>query len=94
MYLQLSMENHQWWGLSVISGGSAAFFVYLYCFYFLFTQSEMSGLLQLSDYFGYMALSCYGVFLMLGTVRDGSPLSVCLFLSLSPCVCVCVLVLL
>jgi len=31
-------------------------------------HSEMSGLLQTSFFFGYMAVICYAFFLMLGTV--------------------------
>ncbi|CUG93857.1 endomembrane protein 70, putative [Bodo saltans] len=67
-YVQLSHENHRWWWLSVISGGATSFFVYLYSMYFLVNESHMTGLLQLSFYFGYMGLLCYGLFLMLGAV--------------------------
>lgn len=74
-YLQLSQENHEWWWLSIISGGATSFFVYLYCFFFLVTESKMTGFLQLSFYFGYMGLLCYAVFLMLGTVGFYASLS-------------------
>jgi hypothetical protein len=67
-YLQLSTEDHQWWWMSLVSGGASAFFVFLYCFYFVATESKMSGLLQMSFYFGYMSLLCYVLFLMLGTI--------------------------
>ena len=67
-YLQLSGEDHRWWWRSIVSGGATAFFVYLYCFLFLVTESKMSGFLQLSFYFGYMGLMCYALFLTLGTV--------------------------
>eukprot|EP01012_Entosiphon_sulcatum_P032161 TRINITY_DN40925_c0_g1_i1.p1 TRINITY_DN40925_c0_g1~~TRINITY_DN40925_c0_g1_i1.p1 ORF type:complete len:583 (+),score=116.39 TRINITY_DN40925_c0_g1_i1:35-1783(+) len=67
-YLQLSMENHRWWWLSLISGGATSFFIYAYCFYFLYSESKMSGFMQVSYYFGYMLLICYALFLMLGTV--------------------------
>ena len=67
-YVQLSHENHRWWWLSVISGGATSIFVYLYSMYFLVNESHMTGLLQLSFYFGYMGLLCYGLFLMLGAV--------------------------
>ena len=55
-------------GTGKMSGGSTAVFVYLYCFIFLVSESKMSGLLQLSFYFGYMGMLCYAVFLMLGAV--------------------------
>lgn len=74
-YLQLSSEDHEWWWRSIFTGGSTAVFVYLYCFYFLFSESRMSGFLQLSFYFGYMALLCYSIFLMLGTVGFFASLS-------------------
>eukprot|EP00998_Keelungia_sp_KM082_P004197 NODE_1529_length_1304_cov_74.958369_g1516_i0.p1 GENE.NODE_1529_length_1304_cov_74.958369_g1516_i0~~NODE_1529_length_1304_cov_74.958369_g1516_i0.p1 ORF type:complete len:398 (+),score=114.57 NODE_1529_length_1304_cov_74.958369_g1516_i0:38-1195(+) len=67
-YLQLSNENHKWWWLSLVSGGSTAFFVYAYCFYFLWHESKMSGFMQVTYYFGYMLMICYSLFLMLGTV--------------------------
>jgi len=74
-YLQLSMENHQWWWLSLISGGATSFYIYLYCFYFLATESKMKGFLQISFYFGYMSILCYAMFLMLGTVGFFSSLA-------------------
>lgn len=67
-YLQLSMENHQWWWTSLVSGGSTALFIYAYCFYFLYSESKMSGFFQVAHYFGWMLLICYGLFLMLGSV--------------------------
>ena len=67
-YLQLSMENHEWWWLAIHSGGSTAFFIYAYCFYFMMVDSEMYGFMQLSFYFGYMLITCYGVYIMLGAV--------------------------
>lgn len=67
-YLQLSMENHNWWWLSFVSGGATSFFIFSYCFYFLYSESKMSGFMQVSHYFGYMLLICYALFLMLGTV--------------------------
>ena len=74
-YLQLSCENHQWWWLSVCSGGSTAGFVFLYSFFFLIGESKMSGLLQISFYFGYMGMLCYSLFLMLGAIGFYSSLT-------------------
>ena len=67
-YLQLSIEDHEWWWRSFLSGGATAFFMYAYAFYYWFFESHMHGILQLSFYFGYMLIICYAVFLMLGTV--------------------------
>ncbi|XP_027100736.1 transmembrane 9 superfamily member 2-like isoform X2 [Coffea arabica] len=66
-YLQLAAEDHQWWWRSFLCGGSTGLYVYAYCFFFYF-QSEMSGFLQTSFFFGYMTCSCFGLFLLLGTV--------------------------
>jgi len=67
-YLQLSAEDHRWWWQSLACGGSTAFFVFAYCFYFMLFDSSMYGFFQLSFYFGYMGLLCYALFLVLATV--------------------------
>lgn len=46
----------------------AGVFVYGYCLYYYTARSEMSGFMQGSFFFGYMAVVCFGFFLMLGTV--------------------------
>ncbi|CAL5430354.1 unnamed protein product [Camellia sinensis] len=53
---------------SFLCGGSTGLFVYGYCLYYYHSRSDMSGLLQTSFFFGYMACICYGIFLMLGTI--------------------------
>lgn len=67
-YFRLRAENHQWWWMSIFCGGAAALFIYIYSFHFLIADSSMNGFLQLSFYFGYTALLCYAIFLMLGTI--------------------------
>ena len=57
------------------SGGSTAGFVFLYSFFFLIGESKMSGLLQISFYFGYMGMLCYSLFLMLGAIGFYSSLT-------------------
>ena len=74
-YLQLSIEDHNWWWRSILSGGATGFFMYAYSFYYWVDESHMYGLLQLSFYFGYMLIICYAVFLMLGTVGFFASLS-------------------
>jgi len=46
----------------------AGLFVYGYCLYYYIARSDMSGFMQGSFFFGYMAIVCFGFFLMLGTV--------------------------
>jgi hypothetical protein len=67
-YFQLAVEDHSWWWRSFMCGGSTGLFVYGYSVYYFAARSDMSGFMQSSFFFGYMAIVCYGFFLMLGTV--------------------------
>jgi transmembrane 9 superfamily protein 1 len=59
--------NDQWWWETYINGGMTGLFIYMYSFYFYFYKSGMTGLLQGSFYFGYMAIISLALFLMLGS---------------------------
>src|SRR5690606_21629003 len=87
-YFQLSMEDHRWWWNSYFNGGydlstfhvhdfyrATGIFIYAYSIFYYIYRSKMSGMLQASFYFSYMALVCYFVFLMLGTVGFYSSLA-------------------
>ncbi|KAJ0722441.1 putative nonaspanin (TM9SF) [Helianthus annuus] len=67
-YFQLAVEDHEWWWRSFFCGGSTGFFIYGYCIYYYFYRSDMTGFMQTSFFFGYMACVSYGVFLVLGSV--------------------------
>ncbi|XP_024964353.1 transmembrane 9 superfamily member 3-like [Cynara cardunculus var. scolymus] len=67
-YFQLAVEDHEWWWRSFFCGGSTGLFVYGYCIYHYFLRSDMTGFMQTSFFFGYMACVCYGIFLVLGSV--------------------------
>ena len=67
VYSQLVRENHRWWWAAYINGGMTGLCLYLYSFYYYFQHSRMSGLLQGSFYFGYMAVISFALFLMLGS---------------------------
>jgi len=67
LYFQLSREDHRWWWVSFTNGGMIGLFLYLYSFYYYYTKSGMSGFLQMSFYFGYMAVISFAFFLMLGS---------------------------
>nr|CAD1825100.1 unnamed protein product [Ananas comosus var. bracteatus] len=60
--------------VSFLSGGSTGLFIYGYCFYYYYARSYMSGFMQTSFFFGYMACVSYGFFLILGTVAFHSAL--------------------
>ena len=47
---------------------STGLFVFLYSLFYYFKRSNMSGMLQTVEFFGYTLLTCYVFFLMLGTV--------------------------
>ncbi|KAM3327717.1 transmembrane 9 superfamily member 2 [Capsicum galapagoense] len=66
-YFQLAAEDHKWWWRSFLCGGSTGIYIYIYCLYY-YSKSRMSGFMQTSFFFGYMACICYGFFLMLGTI--------------------------
>ncbi|KAJ9554346.1 hypothetical protein OSB04_018391 [Centaurea solstitialis] len=67
-YFQLAVEDHEWWWRSFFYGGSTGLYMYAYCIYFYFMRSDMTGFMQTSFFFGYMACVCYGIFLVLGSV--------------------------
>ncbi|KAE8654726.1 Transmembrane 9 superfamily member 3 [Hibiscus syriacus] len=67
-YFQLPTEDHEWWWRSFLCGGSTGIFIYAYCLYYYYARSDMSGFMQTSFFFGYVACICYGFFLMLGMV--------------------------
>lgn len=66
LYFQLAREDHRWWWAAYINGGMTGIFIYAYSFYYYFQRSGMTGILQSSFYFGYMAVVSFGFFLMLG----------------------------
>ncbi|KAM1116184.1 hypothetical protein TB2_006614 [Malus domestica] len=66
-YIQLSVEDHEWWWRSVLCGGSTAIFMFAYSMYF-HSRSKMTGFMQLSFFIGYNACMCYAFFLMLGGI--------------------------
>lgn len=68
LYFQLAREDHRWWWFSFFNGGATGLFVYAYSFYYFHHRSNMTGFLQLSFYFGYMAIVSYAFFMMLGFV--------------------------
>ncbi|XP_023733911.1 transmembrane 9 superfamily member 3 [Lactuca sativa] len=67
-YFQLAAEDHEWWWRSFVCGGSTGLFIYGYCLYYYYGRSDMTGFMQTSFFFGYMACICYGFFLMLGMI--------------------------
>jgi hypothetical protein len=67
LYFQLSREDHRWWWATFINAGMGGVYLYVYSFYFYFYESGMTGFLQASFYFGYMAIISFAMFLILGS---------------------------
>uniref|UniRef100_A0A7S2I724 Transmembrane 9 superfamily member n=1 Tax=Helicotheca tamesis TaxID=374047 RepID=A0A7S2I724_9STRA len=67
LYFQLAREDHRWWWTTFVNGGMTGLFIYIYSFYYYFHRSGMTGILQSSFYFGYMAVVSFAFFLMLGS---------------------------
>jgi len=68
VYFVLNSENYHWQWIAFLSGGSTAGYVFLYSVFYFFYKTQMSGLLQVSFYFGYMLLFCTAIFFMCGTI--------------------------
>ena len=73
VYFQLAAEDYRWWWRSIAFGGSTMLFVFAYAVYYYLT-SGMHGFMQITFYFGYVALVCYALFLFLGSVGFASSL--------------------
>ncbi|KAM7437452.1 Transmembrane 9 superfamily member 1 [Porites harrisoni] len=73
-YFQLSSEDYRWWWRSLMCGGSTSLFVFCYAVFYYYRRSNMSGMLQSVQFFGYTLLACYVFFLMLGTVAFAASL--------------------
>ncbi|XP_072833179.2 transmembrane 9 superfamily member 1 isoform X1 [Pogona vitticeps] len=67
-YFQLSGEDYRWWWRSVLSTGSTGVFIFLYSVFYYSRRSNMSGVVQTVEFFGYSLLTGYVFFLMLGTI--------------------------
>ncbi|KAK2739199.1 hypothetical protein FQN57_006642 [Myotisia sp. PD_48] len=67
-YGQLSSENHRWWWQSFLTGGSSAFWVFVYSIWYFYTKLHIHGLLSTFLFFSYSFLGCAVYGLLTGTV--------------------------
>jgi len=67
-YFLLNAEDYRWQWMSFLSGASTAGYVYLYVIYYFFKKTKMSGFFQVTFYFGYMAMFCFGLALLTGAM--------------------------
>lgn len=75
------MKDYRWQWVSFLGSASTAGYVYLYAVYYFFKRTHMSGILQVHPltllvlscslvqvtfYFGYTAMLCFGLALLTG----------------------------
>jgi transmembrane 9 superfamily protein 3 len=68
VYFVLNAENYHWQWVAFASAGSTSGYVFLYSVFYFFYKTQMTGLLQVSFYFGYMFLFSLTLFFMCGTL--------------------------
>jgi transmembrane 9 superfamily protein 3 len=66
-YFLLNSEDYRWHWTAFLAAASTGVYVYLYAIYY-FHRSRMSGFLQTMYFFGYMALFCFGLAVLCGTI--------------------------
>lgn len=64
--LQLVNEDYRWWWRSFLHAGSCAFYTALYAVWYHLTELEMTGLVPVLLYYGYMSIICFTFFLVTG----------------------------
>ncbi|EER43982.1 EMP/nonaspanin protein [Histoplasma capsulatum H143] len=67
-YCQLNSENHCWWWQSFFTGGSSAFWVFLYCIWYYYAKLHVRGFVSSLLFFSYSFLCCAVYGLLTGTV--------------------------
>mmetsp|Transcript_60971 Transcript_60971/g.120026 ORF Transcript_60971/g.120026 Transcript_60971/m.120026 type:complete len:602 (-) Transcript_60971:135-1940(-) len=68
VYFILNAENYNWQWIALGSAGSTSCYVFLYSIFYFYYKTQMTGMLQVTYYFGYMALFCIGMFFMCGAL--------------------------
>ena len=57
-YMQLCAENYGWWWQSFMTGGSMAFWVFVYSVWYLWTKLHVEGFVSTTLYLCYSAVGC------------------------------------
>ena len=65
---QLCSEDYHWWWRSLTVSGGSAFYVALYCLFYLWTKLDMSEFVPLLLYFCYTSLMVVSFWLFTATV--------------------------
>ncbi|CAN6721986.1 unnamed protein product [Malus baccata var. baccata] len=67
-YFQLCSEDYLWWWRSYLTSGSSALYLFLYATFYFFTKLEITKLVSVLLYFGYMLIASYAFFVVTGTI--------------------------
>eukprot|EP01130_Rhizamoeba_saxonica_P000752 TRINITY_DN10677_c0_g1_i1.p1 TRINITY_DN10677_c0_g1~~TRINITY_DN10677_c0_g1_i1.p1 ORF type:complete len:588 (-),score=102.86 TRINITY_DN10677_c0_g1_i1:32-1795(-) len=67
-YFLLNAEDYRWQWTSFLTGSSTAGYVFLYSIYYYIANTSMTGVLQVSFFFGYIAMFCVGLALLVGAI--------------------------
>ncbi|CAG0912809.1 unnamed protein product [Notodromas monacha] len=67
-YSLLVAEDYRWWWRSVFSVGASAGFMFIYAVLYVIKRTEISGLLQISQFLSWTLSTCYAFFLAVGSV--------------------------
>ncbi|KAJ5884703.1 Sodium:alanine symporter [Penicillium taxi] len=67
-YSQLCAENYHWWWYSFLTGGSSAFWIFIYCIWYYIFKLHVTGFVSSLLFFSYSFLSCAVYGLLTGTV--------------------------
>ena len=67
-YFQLCNEDYRWWWRSFLSSGACAGYMLLYAVWYNLTELDMTGIVPMFLYFGYMSIIAFTFFLLTGTI--------------------------
>lgn len=67
-YFQLCGENYKWWWKAFVTSGSSAFYIFFYSMFYFSTRLDITKLVPVLMYFGYMFIVSLAFFALTGTV--------------------------
>eukprot|EP00884_Botryococcus_braunii_P008276 jgi/Botrbrau1/1744/Bobra.0217s0002.1 len=67
-YFQLCGEDYHWWWRAYFTSGSSALYLFLYSFFYFFTKLDITKMVPMLLYFGYMSIISYSFFCLTGTI--------------------------
>lgn len=67
-YFQLCSEDYHWWWRSYFTSGSSALYLFLYSGFYFYTKLDITKLVPVIMYFGYMSIISYAFFCLTGTI--------------------------